>query len=63
MSRPHDGNRSTDFVVYNPFQRIPIYIVRIERNEEVANAIAERVALANEFIEEKIEKQEHLKVA
>ena len=49
------GATATDFVVYNPFQRIPIYIVRIEKNEDVANAIAERVRLANEFIEEKIE--------
>lgn len=57
------GATATDFVVYNPFQRIPIYIVRIEKNEEVAKAITERVALANEFIEEKIERQEHLKVA
>ena len=57
------GAIATDFVVYNPFQMIPIHIVRIERNEDVAKEIAERIALANEFIDSKIERQQVLKVA
>lgn len=57
------GATATDFVVYNPFQQIPIHIVRIEKDEAVANEIAERVALANDFIQEKIDRQQILKVA
>lgn len=57
------GATATDFVVYNPFQDIPIYIVRIEKDENIAQEIAERVMLANQFIEEKIAKQQHLKAA
>ena len=57
------GASATDFVVYNPFQNIPIHIVRIKEDENVAKAIAERIALANEFIDDKIARQQHLKVA
>lgn len=57
------GAIATDFVVYNPFQNIPIYIVRIEKDDKIASEIEQRVVLANEFIEEKIKKQQHIKVA
>lgn len=57
------GATSTDFVVYNPFQSIPIHVVRIEKDDNVAKEIAERVTLANKFIDDKIARQQHLKVA
>ena len=46
---------ATDFVIYNPFQDIPMRIVRIYWNEDVARNIAERVGLANIFINSIIE--------
>ena len=49
------GASSTDFVVYNPFQKIPMLIVTIVKDKTVANSIAERVRLGNEFIENVIE--------
>lgn len=57
------GASFTDFVVYNPFQSIPIHIVRIERDENVSESIEKRVRLANSFIEEKVKKQKELKTA
>ena len=44
------GASSTDFVVYNPFQKDPLLITTIEKNDAVANLIADRVRLGNEFI-------------
>lgn len=49
------GASSTDFVVYNPFQQKPILITTIEKDEAIANLIAERVRLGNEFIKDIVE--------
>lgn len=39
-----------DFVVYNPFQENPIYIVRINFNDNAAKSILDKVTLANKEI-------------
>lgn len=57
------GASATDFVIYNPFQSIPIHIVRIKKDDHIANLIAERVALGNEFIRDKVDRQRCLKTA
>jgi hypothetical protein len=49
------GASATDFVIYNPFQSIPIKIIRIEENEKVFDNIKRRVELGNKFIDEIIE--------
>lgn len=48
---------ATDFVLYNPFQFTPIYIIRIEKDEKIAQLITERVCLGNNFVNEKVAKQ------
>lgn len=50
------GASSTDFISYNPWITKPIHIVNIPRNEEDIKLMEERVVLANQFIEEIINK-------
>lgn len=57
------GASATDFVLYNPFQSIPFYRVRIMEDDGVASLIADRVMLGNEFIQEKVDKQKCLRTA
>lgn len=54
---------ATDFVLYNPFQSTPIYIIRIEKDDDVASLIADRVRLGNDFINDKVTKQTSLRTA
>lgn len=54
---------ATDFVLYNPFQSTPIYIIRIEKDDDIANLIADRVRLGNDFINDKVTKQTSLRTA
>lgn len=49
------GAIATDFVVYNPFQKTPIRIIRISKDDKVAELIKDRVSLGNEFIKNVIE--------
>lgn len=57
------GSTATDFVLYNPFQALPIYIIRIEKDDSIASLIADRVKLGNEFINSKVAKQTLLRTA
>lgn len=41
----------TDFVVYNPFQKYPIHIVRILPDEKMFSEMEKRIKAANEIIE------------
>ncbi len=50
------GASSTDFISYNPWITNPIHIVNIPRNEEDIKLMEERVILANQFIDEFINK-------
>lgn len=43
---------AADFVLYNPFQKHPIHIVRITPDNDVFEAMAERIKVANEMIDE-----------
>lgn len=54
---------ATDFVLYNPFQSLPIYIIRIGKDDSIASFIADRVRLGNEFINDKVVKQTRLRTA
>lgn len=47
---------SADFISYNPWITKPIHIVNIPRNEEDIKLMEERVILANQFIDEIINK-------
>lgn len=57
------GASATDFVIYNPFQTIPINIVRIPKDDKIAGLIAYRVEKGNEFINDKVSKQTRLRTA
>lgn len=39
------------FIVYCPFQREPLHVVHIWRNEKVLNELTERIKLANDWID------------
>lgn len=57
------GASSTDFVVYNPFQQKPILIITVEKDDSIADLIAERVRLGNEFIKDIVECRTIVKTA
>lgn len=44
------------FLSYNPYSSYPVHVVYIERNEEDINLLEERVVLANQYIDETINK-------
>lgn len=44
------------FLSYNPYSSYPVHVVYIERNEEDIKLLEERVALANQYIDETINK-------
>lgn len=54
---------ATDFVVYNPFQDMPIHIIRIEKDDTIADLIGDRVKLGNDFIKDIIESRTCLRTA
>ena len=45
------GTQMCYFVAYSPWQKNPLHVAKIERNEEDVAALTERVGLANEYIE------------
>lgn len=45
------GLRKAYFIVYNPYQIEPLHVVEIERNDEDCDLLAERIRLANEYID------------
>lgn len=51
------GAKLTDFIVYNPFQSDPIYIVRILPDEKVFAEMEKRIRVANDIINELIESE------
>lgn len=51
---------ATDFVLYNPFQSKPMYIIRIEKDDAITDLISSKVALGNEFINDRVKKQKCL---
>lgn len=57
------GAVATDFVIYNPFQDIPIRIIRIPRNDDISTLIGERVRLGNEFIDDVIKNRKRHRTA
>lgn len=44
------------FLSYNPYSSYPVHVVYIERNEEDIELLEERVVLANQYIDETINK-------
>lgn len=44
------------FLSYNPYSSYPVHVVYIERNEEDIKLLEERVVLANQYINETINK-------
>ena len=44
----------THFIVFNPDQKVPLYVVDIPRNEEDCKLLEERIRLANEYIDKMI---------
>lgn len=57
------GAIATDFVVYNPFQDLPINIIRIHKDEAIAQLISDRVNLGNEFIKDIMDSRNRLRTA
>ena len=49
------GLQKTYFIVYNPYQKEPLHVVEIERNDEDCKLLEERIRLANEFIDNLID--------
>lgn len=45
------GMRKTYFIVYNPYIRVPLHVVEIDRNDEDCALLEERIRLANEYID------------
>ena len=48
-----------DFVVYNPFVRMPIHVARIWRNLADISAMLERVIMANDMANELVDKHQN----
>ena len=44
------GASKTYFVIYNPFQVNPIFILEIERDEDILNEMRAKIMAADEYI-------------
>ena len=44
------GASKTYFVIYNPFQVNPMFILKIERDEDILNEMRAKITAANEYI-------------
>jgi hypothetical protein len=44
------GYAECDFTVYNPWQRIPLHILHVQRDEADVKSLLSRIELATEYI-------------